>query len=151
MSPGNAERRPRHRSGDHGVNAGSTTEQSVKPDDALFSVTRGEHALAFSTAANEARDAGVEIAEGGSDEWERSVIDQAISAAAARGKPFSQNLIRPLLPEVRPNVIGARFLAAARRGEIHRVGYVQATHAAGHCRPITLWAPGPSRGADVDA
>jgi hypothetical protein len=39
-------------------------------------------------------------------------------------------------------------MAAARRGEIHRVGFVRATHTAGHARPITLWASGPSRGGD---
>lgn len=146
MSPRNAERRP----GQDGVNgnAGNTNGHSVEPPDALFAVSRGEHSVGFVENPALARDAGIAVVEAASDDTDRAVIDQAITVLCERGGPFSINDVRPLLPAVRPSLVGARFLAASKRRDIHRVGYVPASHTAGHCRPVTLWAAGPSRGGD---
>jgi hypothetical protein len=86
------------------------------------------------------RDRGMALAESarGAD-WDRRVIDQAIRHLARTGREFSSNDVRGLLPAVRPALIGARFLAASKRGEIKRVGDVLADHKAGHARRVGLW------------
>jgi len=71
--------------------------------------------------------------------WDRAVIDQAITVLAATGQPFSANDVRGLLPDVRPALVGARFMHAARRGLIERIGDELATHKAGHARRVGLW------------
>src|SRR5262249_3543980 len=53
---------------------------------------------------------------------DRALIDAAIRAEAATGQPFSANSIRSRLPGVAGSLVGARFLAAARRGQIERIG-----------------------------
>lgn len=86
------------------------------------------------------RDLGLAVVEAGSDEWDRRVIDHLISDAADLGVPFSANLIRPFLPALRSNnLIGQRFLTAARRGLIRRVGYVQSDDPGTHAHPIAQW------------
>jgi hypothetical protein len=91
-------------------------------------------------AARDARDRGMIAAESrpGAD-WDRAVIDRLIGHHAASGEPFSVNHIRPLLPAVAGPLIGARFRAAASRGEIELIGTVLASHEAGHCRRVGLW------------
>jgi hypothetical protein len=99
------------------------------------------HVEARLDAALFERDAALQLVEDSSDEWDRAVIDQGIAALNARGLPWSANDLRPLLPEVRPALIGARFLAAAKRGEMFRAGYVTSTDPGTHARPIVLWRP----------
>lgn len=68
--------------------------------------------------------------------WDKAVIDQAIEAFATAGEPFSANDLRPLLPEVRSALMGARFLAAVNRGQIRRVGFVTSTKRNTHAKPV---------------
>jgi hypothetical protein len=88
----------------------------------------------------ELRDEGMSRVEEASDDWDRAVIDQAIRAVAQRGGGFSANDVRPLLPPgVRPALVGARFMAASRRREIHKVGWVASTDPGTHAHPVALW------------
>jgi hypothetical protein len=86
-----------------------------------------------------ARDEGIAQVEAASDEIARNAIDQAIAHFAATGAPFSANDTRPLLPDVRAPLIGARFQAAARAGLIRRVGFTQSTEPATHAAWVKVW------------
>lgn len=66
-------------------------------------------------------------------------IDAAIRRVAARGGVFSANDVRPLIPDVRGGVVGARFNAAARSGLIVRVGYVASSKGNTHGHPVAEW------------
>ncbi|PRX90682.1 hypothetical protein [Allonocardiopsis opalescens] len=91
-------------------------------------------------AARAARDAGIALAEDAdTDGWDSAVIDQAIRERVERGEPFSANDIRDRLPDVRSALMGARFMAARKRGLIVRIGYVPSTDRRTHAHPITLW------------
>lgn len=92
-------------------------------------------------AAVRQRDLALQRVEGTADDQDRAVIDQALAAMIERGRAFSANDLRDLLPVVRKSLVGARFLAAAKRGEIIRVGYVPSSEPTDHCRPIALWRP----------
>lgn len=86
------------------------------------------------------RDEGMARVEAASDDGQRSVIDQALAAVAARGRTFSANDVRPLLPPgIRPALVGARFMAASRRGEIRKVGWVASTDPGTHAHPVAQW------------
>lgn len=86
------------------------------------------------------RDEGVARVEAASDDQDRAVIDQAIRAVAERGEPFSANDVRPLLPPgIRPALVGARFLAASKRRQIVKVGWVPSTDPGTHAHPVALW------------
>lgn len=86
------------------------------------------------------RDVAISLAETADrDGWDRKVIDQAIEQFADKDQPFSSNTLRPLLPEVRPALLGARFLAAARSGRIRRVGYEPSTQKTTHGHPVAVW------------
>ncbi|MCU1591672.1 MAG: hypothetical protein JWP11_2928 [Frankiales bacterium] len=91
------------------------------------------------------RDQALALVEDAGDAWDRAVIDQGIAALNARGVPWSANDLRPLLPEVRAALVGARFLAAAKRGEMVRSGWVTSTDPGTHARPIALWGPAVTR------
>lgn len=135
----NEERRPRR--GAISESLAKATTESVN-DGALFEVRRtayGAEITPAPTLASAARDRGVAIVEAASDDQGRAVLDQAIRLHAQSGRPFSANDFRDLLPAERANLLGARILAAAKRGEIVRVGYEPATHAAGHGRPVAVW------------
>lgn len=96
------------------------------------------------------RDEGIALAEQASDDWERAVIDQAIREVAARGRAFSANDVRPLLPPgVRPALVGARFMAASRRKDIRKVSWVASDDPGTHAHPIALWVG--SNAAEVAA
>lgn len=87
------------------------------------------------------RDEGMARVEGASDDQDRAVIDQAIRVVAARGQAFSANDVRPLLPPgIRPALVGARFMAASRRREIRKLGWIPSTDPGTHAHPIALWA-----------
>lgn len=91
-------------------------------------------------AARAARDEGMAQAEDADQSgWERSLIDQAITAFAATGEPFSANDLRGLLPDVRSALMGARFMAAAKAGQIRRVGFATSTKQNTHSKPVALW------------
>lgn len=86
------------------------------------------------------RDEGIAKVEAASDDQDRAVIDQAIRVVAERGRPFSANDVRPLLPAgIRPALVGARFMAASRRREIRKLGWVPSTDPGTHAHPIALW------------
>lgn len=86
------------------------------------------------------RDAGMAATEQASDDWSRAVIDQALATFAAAGRPFSANDLRPLLPPgIRPALVGARFMAASKRREIVKVGWVASTDPGTHAHPVGLW------------
>lgn len=92
------------------------------------------------TLGEHLRDEGIARAEAASDDWQRAVIDQAIREVAARGRAFSANDCRPLLPPgIRPALIGARFLAASKRGQIRKVGWVASTDPGTHSHPVAQW------------
>ncbi len=124
------------------TNFGSTTV----PDGALFGISPDGRAVLPVETPTQARDAGIAKVEAATDKQGRAVIDHNIHVVADTGRPFSVNDFRDRLPLERANLIGARILAAARRGEIHKVGYTTANHAAGHGRALALWQIGPSRG-----
>jgi len=92
--------------------------------------------------AQKARDEGMSLAQVADEErgsWDSKVIDQAIEAFAEQGRPFSMNDIRPLLPEVRPSLIGVRFTHASRRGYLRKVGLTPSLKRNTHLKPVTLW------------
>lgn len=91
-------------------------------------------------AARAARDEGMALAEDADTTgWEKNLIDQAIAAFAGTGEPFSANDLRPLLPDVRPALMGARFYAASVRGEIRRVGFATSTKKNTHSKDVAMW------------
>lgn len=71
--------------------------------------------------------------------WDAQVVDQAITHLARTCDRFSANDLRELLPAVAGSVVGARFMAMARRGVITRIGSELSTHAAGHARRVSVW------------
>lgn len=91
-------------------------------------------------AARRERDVAICLAEDADiTGWDKKLIDQAIDAFARQGRPFSANDVRELLPDVRPALMGARFLAAANRGDIRPVGLVSSTKRTTHAKRIALW------------
>lgn len=89
------------------------------------------------------RDEAIARVEEASDDWQRATIDQAIRAVAERGRAFSANDVRPLLPPgIRPALIGARFLAASKRKAIVHVGMVASTDPGTHGHRVSLWLRG---------
>ncbi|GAA3510334.1 hypothetical protein GCM10022234_00750 [Aeromicrobium panaciterrae] len=73
------------------------------------------------------------------DEWEKRVVAQAIKHIAANNLVFTTDQVRPLLPEVHPNRIGAGFAAASARGEIVHVGYTKSKKVSSHGRVVGMW------------
>lgn len=134
----------------------STIRDPGDSADALFEAISVRGAYANSTTftlpaetAAPTRDSGIARVEAASDDQDRAVIDQAIAVFAATGRPFSANQVRPVLPAIRSRrLIGARFLSAAKRGRIVRVGYVASTDPRTHSHPVAVWrGSGPSGGA----
>lgn len=94
-------------------------------------------------AARAARDEGIAQAEDADRSgWDKALIDQAIAVFAGTGMPFSANDLRPLLPDVRPALMGARFMAAAHRDEIRHVGWTTSTKENTHSKPVAQWVRG---------
>lgn len=91
-------------------------------------------------AARLARDLAINLTDNADTSgWDRKVIDQAIDAFARTGRPFSSNDIRPLLPEVRSSLIGARFMAASVQGRIRRIGLEPSTKKNTHAKDVSRW------------
>ncbi|MDR7253746.1 hypothetical protein J2X46_002736 [Nocardioides sp. BE266] len=94
------------------------------------------------TAATEARDAGMRLAEDGADPRLKIAVDKVIAEAIASGEPFSANSIRRLMPAVRSGLIGSRVHAAALRKEprLVKVGEEASTLKSTHAKPVAIWA-----------
>lgn len=100
-------------------------------------------------AARAARDAGIAMAEDADRSgWDKALIWQAIEAFAATMRPFSANDIRPLLGDVRPALMGGRFMAAAKAGVIRRVGRVTSRKENTHLKDIARWIGVPDDNHD---
>lgn len=73
------------------------------------------------------------------DDWP-SRADRAIEYLATTGRDFDAESIRDLCGDPgRPNLLGARILAAARKGIIRRVGFRPATRPEAHARHVAVW------------
>lgn len=103
--------------------------------------------------AFELRDEGQQRVTDASDDQDIAVVDQAIKAVAERGRPFSANDVRPLLPELgRRNLIGARFTSLRKAKVIRRhkldgqPQYVPSNDPGTHGHPIAVWVSGEITG-----
>lgn len=85
--------------------------------------------------------AGIARAEAGTDDWWKDCCDRAIAALAATGLPFQAADLADLgLPDAdHPNRMGARFLAAARRGVIEPIGYAPSKRPSTACSAVRVW------------
>lgn len=73
------------------------------------------------------------------DVWKRAA-DRAIEQLAATGEPFTAEDVRRMVGDPsRPNAFGSRFLAAARSGLVHKVGYRPSSRPHRHTNPIAVW------------
>lgn len=86
-----------------------------------------------------ARDEGMAQVEESSDQLAKDSVDHLIRTFAERGEKFSANDIRPHLIDVRPQLVGARFMAASKRQIIRAVGLVASTDKGTHAHRITVW------------
>lgn len=89
--------------------------------------------------ASRLRDAALSAVNTAADPDDRQRIDAAIRTVAARGREFSANTVRELVPNVPGPLMGARFQAAAKAGVITRVGYEPSTKGSTHAHPIATW------------
>lgn len=85
------------------------------------------------------RDRALVAVTGSAKDTDRARIDAAIRQVAGRGRPFSANDVRGLVPDAPGPLMGARFNAAAKAGVIRRVGYVASTKANTHAHPVGEW------------
>lgn len=123
----------------HESSLAGTDTRSVEPD-ALFEPARHAYGVGWTQpSAAGSRETALAAVEAAGDDWDRAVIDQAIHFTLAAKGHGSANDVRPNLPHVRKSLIGARFLAAVKRGDLVRVGYVTSTDPATHARPIALY------------
>ena len=90
--------------------------------------------------ATSLRDRGVaRVGENTPGDWV-SRFDGVIITMASSGKEFSAEDVRLLAGDPpHCNAIGARFLAAVKRGWITRVGYKNATRNASHARALAVY------------
>lgn len=90
------------------------------------------------------RDHGTAVVDANADTAWKATVDQAIDHLAGLGEPFTADTVRALgVPDpASPRAWGARFLAAAKQGRIHRVGYTPSLRASVHAHPIALWKGG---------
>lgn len=72
---------------------------------------------------------------------DKARIDAAILEVARRGSVFSANEVRPLLPEslTEGGVMGGRFGALSKAGDIVHVGYVPSSKSNTHGHDIKTW------------
>jgi hypothetical protein len=96
--------------------------------------------------ARELRDEGiVRAAEHSKEGHWRSTADTAVAYLARSGRDFDVEDVRDLgvTEPASPKAWGSVFLAAARRGEIRKVGYRATTRWKAHARPVALWRGRP--------
>jgi hypothetical protein len=75
------------------------------------------------------------------DEW-RAAVDAEIRRLAATGEAFTADDVSRATgdsPTGSPGAMGARFLAASKRGEIVNVGYEKSQRQSVHAHPIAQW------------
>lgn len=71
--------------------------------------------------------------------WKRN-CDAAIASLAASGVGFTSEEVRAIAgPPAHFNAMGARFVAAAKRGLIRKDGRRKATRAAAQATELTVW------------
>jgi hypothetical protein len=94
------------------------------------------------------REVGMASADAAAAEAWKLRVEDAIAECARRTGldgplPFTAEDVRPLAgdpPEgTSPNAMGARFMAAARRGQIRKVGYRNGARPSLHAHPIAIW------------
>ncbi len=88
----------------------------------------------------ELRDRGVSMVDHSTpDDW-KSACDAVIAAMAASGSEFTAEDVREFAGNPpKPNAMGARFLAARRRGLIRRVGVTNATRSTRHACALMVY------------
>lgn len=77
----------------------------------------------------------------------REAVDAVIRQCAAGGAPFTAETVRALLAgdelrgvvDAHPNAFGARFMVAAKRGEIVPAGFVMARRPSARGRALRSW------------
>lgn len=85
------------------------------------------------------KDMGIARVEAAADPDLRAMVDEEIRRAAATGLVFSANDFRDQLPDDVGPLMGARFLAACKAGQIVHVGYTQSTKASTHAHDVKTW------------
>ena len=105
-------------------------------------------------AGEQLREVGMALADEAAAAAWKERVDAAISSLARRQGldgplPFTAEDVRLLAgdpPEgTSPNAMGARFMAAARRGQIRKVGYRNGVRPSLHAHPIAIWVGAPER------
>lgn len=91
--------------------------------------------------ARKARDEGVDRVDANSHQQWMDAVDAEIRNLASFGLAFTSDDVRAagLGEPHHDNAWGARFIAAAKRGEIVKVGHQQSTRRSGHARTIAQW------------
>jgi len=91
-------------------------------------------------SGSELRDRGMALVdEAEPDAW-KAKADAAIRSLAASGAEFGAEEVRAIAgsPE-HPNAFGSRFLQAAKRGLIRKVGYRNSSRPSLHAHPVAVW------------
>lgn len=104
--------------------------------------TPREQLVAKIAASRAERDAALQHVDDADDRrggWDKKLIDQAIGHFVDLGLPFSSNDVREVLTDVRPSLIGARFMAASVGGRIRKVGLTPSTKRNTHSKDVAVW------------
>jgi len=140
----NAERRP----GKGGGHSGAASSKPNLPDDGLFGVVRGEHAVSFTEAQThhqalsgpQRRDQGHRRAQQADPGW-LGLAHQTIVDLAASGVIFSAETVRNLAGEPpSTNLLGVAVRQARLLGLIEAAGTDTANRPAAHGRLLRTWA-----------
>lgn len=119
-------------------------DQGARPESQQTSVDDTTVQLAFGgvAEARQRRDDGTAVADHAADVVIRRALADAIEARATTGHTFTSDDIHadvgPVL-DAWPQLLGARFNAAAKAGLIVRVGYRQSTRPSRHAAVIAMW------------
>jgi hypothetical protein len=152
VSPGNAERRPRARSGVYGGSEAdsNTNEATIAEDSGLFAVSRGEHAISFTETAGSVeslRDRGFRLvgqgADGDANNTWRHDTERIVRQLIAAGNAITADVARDhgAHEPPSPNAWGALFNALAREGLIARAGNTISRRPSAHGREVKVWEP----------
>lgn len=88
------------------------------------------------------RDQGAARADAAQPEEWKAAVDLEIARLARSGREFTADDVSSVVgdsPTGSQGAMGARFLAAAKRGVIVRVGYVKSSRPSVHAHPIAQW------------
>jgi hypothetical protein len=73
-------------------------------------------------------------------EWDRFLVEQAVLHFGEKYLTFSCNLLREVLPDLGPGLLGAAINSLRTAGVIAHTGqYVPSTSEATHGHPIAVW------------